>query len=479
MITVIGLGVEKGDLTKRGEQKILQTAKNGEPILVRTAHTASYQTVLELGVPHETLDRVYESSRNFATLAKNLAKAVAERGENAVYLVDGAATEDNSVKALVKRLRGKIEIVDGVSKTTALVRAAGFSGCSYTAVSAYELAERAQAGNLGLPLIVYDLDDGALASDTKLLLGELFGEETAAQYIRGGKAKKISLFELDRQKTYDYSSAVAIEEIDLLEKQRFTLEDLKGIVVRLRKPDGCPWDRVQTPESIKMSAVEEAYELVDAIDQDDDEKIMEEAGDLILQTVFHAVMKAETGAFNLTDVLTGICVKLITRHTHVFGEDKAGDGESALSVWEKNKMTEKHQITFADSVNDVPKCFPAAMRAQKIGKRAAKAGMDFSSAESAAARVQEELNEFFEAYREGNQEGAEKELGDVLFAVVNVGRKAGCDCEKALKESAERFAKRFTKAEALALADGKLVTELSEAEWDEYYRAAKAALTKA
>ena len=479
MITVIGLGVEKGDLTKRGEQKILQAAKNGDSILVRTAHTASYQTVLELGVAHETLDRVYESSRNFATLAKNLAKAVAERGENAVYLVDGAATEDNSVKALVKRLRGKIEIVDGVSKTTALVRAAGFSGCSYTAVSAYELAERAQAGNLGLPLIVYDLDDGALASDTKLLLGDLFGEETAAQYIRGGKAKKISLFELDRQKTYDYSSAVAIEEIDLLEKQRFTLEDLKEIVVRLRKPDGCPWDRVQTPESIKMSAVEEAYELVDAIDQDDDEKIMEEAGDLILQTVFHAVMKAETGAFNLTDVLTGICVKLITRHTHVFGEDKAGDGESALSVWEKNKMTEKHQITFADSVNDVPKCFPAAMRAQKIGKRAAKAGMDFSSAESAAARVQEELNEFFEAYREGNQEGAEKELGDVLFAVVNVGRKAGCDCEKALKESAERFAKRFTKAEALALADGKLVTELSEAEWDEYYRAAKAALTKA
>ncbi len=476
MITVIGLGVQKGDLTKRGEEVLLQAAKTGAPILVRTANTQSYQTVAELGIPHECLDRVYLNSRNFATLAKNLAKEVAARGDNAVYLVDGAATEDNSVKALLKRTRGKLQIIDGVSKTTALVRAAGFQGCSYTAVSAYELLER--GGNLSLPLVVYDLDDQALASDTKLLLGNLFGEEITVQYVRGGVAKKISLFELDWQKEYDYTSAVAIEALPLLEKQRFTLDDLKEIVIRLRAPDGCPWDKVQTPDSIKMSAVEEAYELVDAIDQKDDEKILEEAGDILLQAVFHAVMKEETGAFNLTDVLTGICQKLITRHTHVFGDDFAKDGESALSVWEKNKMTEKHQVTFADSVNDVPKCFPAAMRAQKIGKRASKSGMDFASVDEAAERIEKELQEFFDAYRAGNAEEAEKEIGDVLFAAVNVGRKAGCDTEKALKESAERFAARFTKAEQAALADGKTVTELSAEEWDSYYRKAKDEIEK-
>ena len=476
MITVIGLGVEKGDLTKRGEEVIKAAAQSGRPILVRTAHTASYQTVTELGVPHTCLDKVYERSRNFATLAKNLAKAVAEQGEDAVYLVDGAATEDNSVKALLKRTRGKMEIIDGVSKTTAMVRAAGFTGCSYTAVSAYELAEKAEAGNLALPLVVYDVDDRGFAGDVKLILGYLYGEETQVRFIQKGKAKKVSLFELDRQKQYDYTTAVAIEETELLQKQRFNIDDLREIVVRLRKPNGCPWDRVQTSESIKMSAVEEAYELVDAIDQGDDEKILEETGDLLLQVVFHAVMKAETGAFDLADVTTGICEKLITRHTHVFGEDKATDGASALSVWEKNKMTEKHQMTFADSVNDVPKCFPAAMRAQKVGKRAAKAGMDFATAEAAAVRLQEELEEFFSAYKSGDAIAAEKELGDVLFAVVNVGRKAGCDCEKALKESAERFAARFTKAEALALADGKIVTELSEEEWDGYYRKAKSQL---
>ena len=476
MITVIGLGVEQGDLSRRGEEIIINGAKAGRKIVVRTANTQSYQTVLALKVPHTTLDSVYENSRNFATLAKNLAKAVTEQGEDTIYLVDGAATEDNSVKALIKRTRGKIEIIDGVSKTTALVRAAGFKGCSYTAVSAYELFERAQAGNLSLPLVVYDVDDQSLASDTKLLLGNLYGEETQVKFLKGGKAKKIPLYELDRQKRYDYTSAVAIEEMELLEKKRFTAEDLKEIIVRLRAPDGCPWDKVQTSDSIKMSAVEEAYELVDAIDQEDDEKILEETGDIMLQAVFHAVLKEETGAFNLTDVFTGICTKLITRHTHVFGEDKASDGESALSVWEKNKMTEKHQVTYADSVNDVPKCFPAAMRAQKVGKRAAKAGMDFASVEAAAERLQEELAEFFEAYKAGDKVQAEKELGDLLFAAVNVGRKSGADCEKALKESTDRFAARFTKAEALALADGKAVTELSEEEWDEYYIRAKKSL---
>ena len=135
--------------------------------------------------------------------------------------------------------------------------------------------------------------------------------------------------------------------------------------------------------------------------------------------------------------------------------------------------TEQLKKLIADAVNDVPKGFPAVMRAQKVGKRASKAGMDFDTAKAAAERLQEELQEFFEAYDSGNATETEKELGDVLFAAVNVGRKAGCDCEKALKESVERFAARFTKAEAMALADGKDVTTLSESEWDSYYQQAK------
>ena len=476
MISIIGLGVEVGDLTKRGEEAIFRTVQTGGKIVVRTAHTRSYETVKRLGVEHVCLDSVYKNSRNFATLAKNLAKAVSDFGDNVVYLVDGSASEDYSAKALCKRLRGKVEIIDGISKTTALARVAGFKGCSYTTVSAYELAERGKAGGLSLPLVVYDMDDRGLASDCKLLLGDLFGEETQAQYICQGKGKKIALYELDRQSGYDYSSAVAIEEVPLLEKTRFTVNDLKEIITCLRAPDGCPWDRVQTNESIKMSAVEEAYELVDAIDSDDDEKILEETGDVLLQAIFHAVLKEETGAFTLNDAFTGICQKLISRHTHVFGKDKAENESGALSVWEKNKMTEKHQVTYADSVNDVPKCFPATMRAQKIGKRAGKAGLDFATVAEAETKVREELSEFLLSYQAGEKTQIEKELGDVLFSVVNLGRKAGVDCEKALKESAERFAKRFTLAEKKALDEGKDVTKLSADEWDKYYRQAKTEL---
>ena len=475
MITVIGLGAEKGDLTQKGEKILKSAVEKGYPILVRTALTCSYQTVEEIKIPHVCLDSVYQKSRTFQTLAKNLAKAVTDAGENAVYLVDGSPVEDYSVKALIKRTRGKIVVIDGVAKTTAQARVAGFASCSYTTLSAYELLEKGGTG-LRLPLIVYDMDDSALASDCKLILGELFGEETKVKYIVNGKGINIPLYALDRQKNYDYSSAVAIEEEALLEKTRFTIDDLKEIITRLRAPNGCPWDKVQTSESIKMSAVEEAYELVDAIDQKDDDKILEETGDILLQAVFHAVLKEETGAFTLTDVVTGVCQKLITRHTHVFGEDKASDDLGALSVWEANKRKEKGQDTFSKSVNDVPKCFPAVMRAQKVGKRAGKAGMDFKSVKDASERLQEELNELFQAIEKGKASEIEKEVGDLLFSAVNVGRKAGADCEKALKESVDRFALRFTKAEELALKEHEEVDKLSESEWDNYYKQAKASL---
>lgn len=469
MITVVGLGAEEGDLTENGKRAILEAKR----VIARTALTRSYRNLAALGVEHTCLDEVYKRSRSFSTLNKNLAAEVAKSGDGTVYCVDGAASEDNSVRELKRRLRGKLRIIDGVSRVSALVRAAGFAECSYTAVSAYELAETPE---LPAPLVVYDMDDRALAGDVKLRLSDVFGEETEVLYISGGETKKIKLFELDRQNAYGYDSAVAVERIPLLEKKRFTLSDLKELVERLRRPDGCPWDRVQTPESIKMNAVEEAYELADAIESGDDDKVLEETGDILLQALFHAVMKEESGSFDLADVTTGVCEKLITRHTHIFGKDKADGEAGALSVWERNKMKEKHQETYADAVNDVPKGFPAALRAQKVGKRAAKSGFDFACVEDAAKKVEEELKEFLEARASGDAAETEKELGDLLFAAVNAGRLADCDCEKALKESTDKFARRFTLTEKLALEDGREAKSLTEEEWDGYYRRAKKAL---
>ena len=230
-----------------------------------------------LGVPHVCLDEIYEKSRSYRTLYKNLAAAVAGFGDGTAYCVDGSAGEDNSVKELSKKRGVKLSVIEGVSKVSAAVDAAGFSGCSYQAVSAYELAET----RLTAPLVVYDMPDREIAGDVKLALMDRFGDEKEVLYICGGRSKRIPLYELDRQEEYDGTSAVALEKPELLDKKRFDLADLEEIVVRLRRPDGCPWDRVQTPESIKMNAVEEAYELVDAIDSGEEGKILEEAGDIL------------------------------------------------------------------------------------------------------------------------------------------------------------------------------------------------------
>ena len=168
-----------------------------------------------------------------------------------------------------------------------------------------------------------------------------------------------------------------------------------------------------------------------------------------------------------------MCDKLIFRHSHIFGTDNASDADGALSVWENNKKKEKGQKTASDSVLDVPKVFPALIRAQKVGKRAAKSGYDFKDFYDATTKIPEELSEVISAYKSGNEKEIYEEIGDLLFSVVNVGRLAGVDCEESLTESTEKFVRRFLITEKLVLADNKKMEELSYNEIWEYYEKAK------
>lgn len=468
MITIVGLGAEEGDLTEKGRAAILAA----ELVILRTDRTVPAKNVVDLGVPYESLDGKFSRVRTFAALYERQARfVIAEaKGKNLVYCVDGSGLEDRSVQIILER-RKKTVIIPGISKATYALRSVRMPETSCDSVSAYDLAERCR---LSLPAVIYDIDDALVAGDVKLALGDQIGEETEIFFVRAGKAKKISVYDLDRQEGYDESCAAVIREIPLLQKTRFDIDDVRDIVIRLRKPDGCPWDKVQTPESIRMDMIEEAYELVDAIDSGDADKICEETGDVLLQAVFHTVMQEERGAFNLTDAVSGLCNKLISRHTHIFGQDVATDESSALSVWEKNKEKEKGQDTFSKAVNDVPACFPACMRAQKMQKRAGKSGLDFSSLSEAEQKVYEEMDEWKSAVAEGSKERVQEELGDLLFSVVNIGRLSGVDCELALKESVQKFARRFTRTEALILAAGERMEELSPEALDAYYRQAKA-----
>ena len=249
-------------------------------------------------------------------------------------------------------------------------------------------------------------------------------------------------------------------------KEKYTIDDLLAIMKRLRDPDGCPWDKVQTHQSIKKSMIEETYEAIDALDFGDDKAFANELGDVLLQVVFHSQIASERGAFDFSDVLYEVCTKLITRHTHIFGDDKAGNEEEALSNWEKNKKKEKQIESCTGVLEDVPKYLPALMRAEKIQKKARGFGFDWDNIDGVYEKVFEEIDELKAAKTEDE---AREEYGDLLFSVVNLGRFLGTDPETALTGASNKFVSRFAKMENAAVSQGKDIQKMSPDELDKLW----------
>ena len=242
--------------------------------------------------------------------------------------------------------------------------------------------------------------------------------------------------------------------MDFQYKDAYNIDDLLQIMRLLRAPDGCPWDKVQTHESIRRNFIEETYEAVDAIDRKDYALLREELGDVLMQVIFHSVMEEEAGRFTFNDVCDEVCKKLILRHPHVFGDVTADTPDEVLRNWDAIKMKSKSQDKVADAVDDVPRSLPALMRAQKVQKRSAKSGMDFADAADAMKKVPEELAELKEAVAQNDSEKMTEELGDLLFSVVNIARFIGADAEEALTVSTDKFSARFRRLEQLALDRG-------------------------
>ncbi|OUN06799.1 nucleoside triphosphate pyrophosphohydrolase [Flavonifractor sp. An92] len=259
--------------------------------------------------------------------------------------------------------------------------------------------------------------------------------------------------------------------VDFQYKESYDVSDLERIVAILRAPGGCPWDAEQTHESIRRNFLEEAYEAVEAIDEKSSEHLREELGDVMLQVVLHARMEQEEGHFDLNGVADGICKKLIYRHPHVFGEvEVSGTGE-VLSNWEALKRKEKGQATNTDALSAVARSLPALWRAEKVQKKARKAGFDWPDVSGALDKMGEELDELRQAVDQ--ESNIEEELGDLLFAAVNVSRFVHVDPETALTRATDKFIARFAKVEALAKAQGKPMEEMTLAELDALWDKAK------
>ena len=269
-------------------------------------------------------------------------------------------------------------------------------------------------------------------------------------------------------------------------RNKYTMQDLIEIMAFLRSEQGCPWDRVQTHASLRKNLLEETYEAIDAIDSGRPEKLCDELGDVLLQVVLHAQLAMEAGQFDFSDVVSSISRKLISRHTHIFGEDRAETPEEVIETWEKNKIIEKGLSSQAQVLEDVPRSLPALQRSYKVQQKAAQVGFDWVDASGPRAKIDEELKEIEAILASSRQkvlagrlnpEAADKavaaEVGDLLFAVVNYARHLKVQPELALNGTTDKFIRRLSRVEELARLHDSNMADLDLAALDLLWEKAK------
>ena len=317
--------------------------------------------------------------------------------------------------------------------------------------------------NKRIPCIV-EVSDKKQCSAVKDKIISCYGRDKSVVFSFDGKEGEVKADDL-----VEFDQVLLTAEKELKERKRFDLGDLEEIMKRLRADDGCEWDKIQTHDSIRINLIEEAYELLEALDDKDRDMMIEECGDVLLQAVFHTQIAEDEEDFTWGDMITAICRKLLDRHTHIFGENHADTPEEALMYWAEAKKKEKKYTSNTDAMSRVPKNFPALLYAEKVQKIAKKCGFDWDTVDGAVEKVKEELDELLTAKPEDRHE----EAGDLLFAVCNVLRFFKVDNEMALHDASRKFVRRFQVVEELATRDGKSMSDYTLAELDEFWNEAK------
>ena len=327
------------------------------------------------------------------------------------------------------------------------------------------------------PLLLCEVHSRVCAGACKLRLAALMPETMTVSFLTGDpetgelERKDILLTELDRQPAYDHLTAVYVPPVPMLSRARFDMDDLLRVMTRLRATDGCPWEKEQTHESLLTSLLEECYEFIQTVRDDDPEHMYDELGDVLLQVVFHAEIARQCGDFDILDVTTAVCRKMIERHPHIFGTEQADTSEKVLENWEMIKRRQRGISTVGQAMDDVSAGLSPLMRAAKIQHKAAKVGFDFADAGEALGKVYEEADEVRECL-EGNTD-PENELGDLLFSVVNVCRLCGKNGDIALFAAISKFVERFKRMEQAIKNDEKRLEDLTLSEMDVYWVAGK------
>lgn len=489
-ITVVGLGSGNPDRLTIG---IIKTMQRASKVYVRTLSHPVIAALNEFQIEPESFDHVYEAYDTFpevyesiASALINLAKA-AEEDREIVYAVPGhPMVAEATVRLLRERCPGEhvtLTVLGGESFLDEAFVRLGFDPIEgFQLLDAAEL--RASVIQPQLHTLIGQVYDMFTASEVKLALMELYPDDYPvivghALGVEGEEAiQQVPLFELDRIDGYGNLSLIYVPRSDDSTLRQRTFARLHEIVGILRSPEGCPWDREQTHESIRKNLIEETYEVLETIDEDDPEHMQEELGDLLLQIMLHSQMEEELGTFTVYDVIQALNDKLIFRHPHVFGESSAKDAESALQNWEQMKAEEKRRKGLspekASALDGIPRDLPALMKAYKLQKKASKVGFDWDNIEGVFQKIEEELGELRQAVTEGqSDEDAALELGDLLFAVSNAARFIGADPEEALSRTNRKFVSRFSYIEEKLAAQGKTLQESTLDEMEALWQAAK------
>ncbi|GIP24829.1 nucleoside triphosphate pyrophosphohydrolase [Paenibacillus sp. J22TS3] len=489
-ITVMGLGSGDPDRLTVGHLRRLQQAGHR---YVRTKDHPVVGWLEETGVTFTSFDEVYESKDDFPSVYEEIAERLIHAakelpgGTEMIYAVPGHPMVAESTVKLLRERCGKegigLEIAGGESFLDE-----AFARLGFDPIEGFQLLDASElSASLVEPRVhtligqVYDV---FTASDVKLSLMEIYPDDypVTVGHALGvdGQEKilQVPLHELDRVEGYGNLSLIYIPRDDSESLRQRSFERLHEIVAILRSPEGCPWDREQTHQSIRKNLIEETYEVIETIDEDDPDHMQEELGDLLLQIMLHSQMEEETGMFTVYDVIGNLNEKLIFRHPHVFGEMSAEDAEQALNNWEGMKAEEKRKKGIApeeqSALSGVPRDLPALMKAYKLQKKASKVGFDWDSVEGAFGKIDEELAELKQAVREGHEPSDQMlELGDVLFTVVNAARFIGADPEEALSLVNRKFTRRFQYVEQKLKEAGKTFKDSSLEEMDHWWDEAK------
>jgi tetrapyrrole methylase family protein / MazG family protein len=475
-ITLLGLGPGDPDLLTRQAWRILESSTEVYLRTRRHPTVAGFPPHLEI----YSFDELYETAQSFESVYNQIVEQVlvlGRRPQGVIYAVPGHPfVAEATGPEIARRARQEglpLRIVEGLSFLEPVYSALGIDPYPHTAlVDALELAAaHVPPFPPSSPAIIAQVHSTTVAADVKLTLMALYPDEHPVKLVHAAgtaqaQVESLALYEIDRSPSIGLLTALYVPSLG----PATSFEAFQEIIAHLRAPDGCPWDREQTHLSLRTYLLEEVYEVLAALDAEDVQSLQEEFGDLLLQIVLHAQIATEEGEFTMSDVLQGIHTKIVRRHPHVFGDLELKDAQGILQNWERLKEKERHANGKAEAslLDGVALALPALVQAEQYQLRAARVGFDWPDIQGVLDKLDEELREVHAA-----QETDERadEIGDVLFAVVNLARWYKLDPESALRAANQRFKSRFYYIEQAARAQGRSISDMTidemEAKWQE------------